>query len=47
MNLKNKFVIIILLSLLSYALTQEGVTFQVLEDGMKVWNEKIQEQTGM
>ena len=31
----------------TYALAQEGVNFQVLEGGMKTWNEKIQEQAGM
>ena len=31
----------------TYAFAQECVNFQVLEGGMKTWNEKIQEQTGM
>ena len=31
----------------TYTLAQEGVDFQVLEGGMKVWNTQIQEQSGM
>ncbi|MDH3314070.1 MAG: rhodanese-like domain-containing protein [Nitrosopumilus sp.] len=31
----------------TYALAQEGIDFQVLEGGMKVWNSQIEEQSGM
>ena len=31
----------------TYAMAQEGIDFQVLEGGMKAWNARIQEQSGM
>jgi hydroxyacylglutathione hydrolase len=31
----------------TYALAQEGIDFQILEEGMKAWNSQIQERTAM